>query len=161
MIKVIGVFDKVKQQKIGANLLQDFIIEEIARIDFDQLPCPVCSGKNPVWKYLRSREHAFIWDDPDHEIQVPMPHFSFCCKVCGARGNENVSTDLTIDKTRLSYRFVFGFVGINRISRSFNRSFQIFRRRIFYRNWFLLKFPFFGFTNMKGVFFCKIPLLYF
>ncbi len=107
MIKVIGVFDKVKQHKIRKDFLQDFITEEIASTDFSHLPCPVCGGKDPVWKYLRSKHHPFIWDDPDREIHVLMPQFSFRCKACGAHGIENVSTDLTIDRTRLSYHYLF------------------------------------------------------
>lgn len=116
MIKVIGVFDKVLKLKIREESLVDFIVDEISNMDITQLPCPVCGGKNPIWKYLRSNNHRFIWDYPNSLVHVTMPQYSYYCDICNTRGIERVSTDLTIDRTQLSYHYLFSLLFLKKHS---------------------------------------------
>lgn len=68
--------------------------------------CPNCGSSNVCWKHRRTRTNSFIWDDPEHPISVIYPVCSYICKHCLAAGSETISTDITIDKTNLSYHYL-------------------------------------------------------
>ena len=111
MIKLIGVFDKVLSNislnEASCNNISDTIINELASVDTDELPCPICGNAKVEWEYKRSRKRSFIWEDPTRPILTNLPVHSYKCFNCGASGDELLSDDIAVPGTILSYHYLF------------------------------------------------------
>ena len=114
MIKLIGVFDKVlrlnSSEKDDSHFIQDMIIDEISSIDERKLYCPYCGATDVEWKRHQSCVQPIIWNNPDKAVEVSHPQFSFRCRSCHLHGSSLITTDIAIDRTRLSYHYVFRLI---------------------------------------------------
>ena len=111
MIKLIYVFDKILIDGFNPDItkkqLQEIITDALSSIDIEDLCCPACGFKDVLWKYIRTKSRFFLWDNPYEFFLFDMPEYTYTCLQCGASGYESLSTDITIDKTKLSYHYLF------------------------------------------------------
>ena len=109
MIKLIGIFDKALQ-KISwdsSDGIEELLIDEMAGVDTDCIPCPKCESHRVKWRFYRCRKHSLVWDDPSNMVRVPLPEYTYCCDACGSTGYEMFSPDISIHGTQLSYHYLF------------------------------------------------------
>ena len=114
MIKLLYEFDKTVHCALsgvtGRDFIRNLMIDDVSSIDINQVICPECGSHRVYWEYCRVRTQNFIWDNPDDPVRVELPLYSFNCPACKTRGTEMISTDITIDRTNLSYHYVFGLI---------------------------------------------------
>lgn len=114
MIKLLYVFDKTLHCDLtgesGRRFVQELIADELSSIDVSQLICTECGSKNIHWEFCRSRSQSFIWDNPDAPVCVELPLYSFRCRSCNSEHTETITTDIVIDKTSLSYHYLFRLI---------------------------------------------------
>ena len=114
MIKLLYVFDKTVGMflsgKTGREYVRELIFEEIGSADIYQAACPICGSHETSWVFRRTRKQSIVWDNPDKPIETILPQYVYRCYQCNAEGAELITTDLTIDKTNLSYHYLFHLI---------------------------------------------------
>lgn len=114
MIKLLYEFDKIVNCALsgisGREFVRNLIIDDVSSIDISQVVCPECGSHRVHWDICRVRTQCFIWDNPDEPIRVELPLYSFNCSACRTKRTEMISTDITIDRTNLSYHYVFNLI---------------------------------------------------
>ena len=114
MIKLLYEFDKAINCTLsgiaGREYIQNLILDDLSSIDVNQVICPMCGSREIHWNLCRTRIQSFIWDNPDKPIYVEIPLYLFSCPVCRTERTEMISTDITVDRTNLSYHYLFGII---------------------------------------------------
>mgnify|MGYP007056193091 FL=1 len=87
----------------------DIILDSVYDLIPDRIPCPCC-GCAADWNYRSVQTQRFVWETSMHLIYVDLPILSFRCIACGSKGNEMVTTDLTIGKSELSFHYLFKLI---------------------------------------------------
>lgn len=122
MIKQIGVFDKVLREtiigKLRSRTLEKEVNEALINAEIDSLPCPACGSSNVIWEYVRTREKEFIWDIINEPVSIQLPVFEYYCgsSSCLKHGVETISPDIIIERTELSFHYLFKLLYIKKYS---------------------------------------------
>ena len=127
MIKLIFVFDKMVRVNLsegaefftgptGRKRIRELILDEVSNIDVDQIVCPACGSEGVIWEYQYTSKRKFIWDNPEEPIHVGLPYYLYHCNKCRAVKHEEITTDLTIDRTDLSYHYLFHLLRTKKFS---------------------------------------------
>ena len=115
MIKLIGIFDKLipaeRAGLLSQDLFQNIVTDSIVSLDLNRISCPFC-GRAAYWDYHHSQYQKFSWNVNQAPIYVCLPMLSFQCTTCNISGNEMITTDITIDKTGLSFHYLFQLMQI-------------------------------------------------